>query len=114
MIHTYDFDAQQKFEGEPIYYTSHQFVIAEQALCVIMWNIHVAVASSMIDFWLNSIHVRSNGKASILLVATHASDIEPEYPSVGCWLHWLVALVGWLCWLVDWIGFACCYSCVGY
>ncbi|CAF4077014.1 unnamed protein product, partial [Rotaria sordida] len=79
------------FAGQSVYYHTHQFFLAKQAIYVVAWNMRLGAEHAGLDFWLSSIRCHAPN-APIFVVGTHIDlviradlreeDLQRRFPQI--------------------------------
>ena len=77
-LNTWDFGGQQ------VYRITHQFFFSENAVFLLVWNPRTGAEQCRVREWLRTIHLRTGGKAKVIIVASQSPKKDtPYYPEYG-------------------------------
>ena len=69
------------FGGQEVYRVTHQFYFSEDAIYLLVYNVDTGAEGSAgdIEYWLKKIALRTDGRAKVIVVASHCPEGSPKY-----------------------------------
>lgn len=60
--------------GQALYHSTHEWFVADAAVCIVAWDLRYPEANSRLEFWLRALQSRTKRRVRVVLVGTHLDD----------------------------------------